>query len=56
MKTKLLNIFLLIGVLCFMVGAVTMLLGHLGTLEQYALPVIGLMPIGAGSSSKQRAK
>jgi len=46
---------LLLGVLCFVVGAAGMVFGHLGTPWQYTLAVLGLILIGAGASGKRRA-
>lgn len=55
MKEKVFNIVLLIGVLCFIAGAVAVFLGFIATPLNYALPVIGMILIGAGASGKRRA-
>jgi uncharacterized membrane protein HdeD (DUF308 family) len=46
---------LLLGVLCFVAGGILMAFGYLKAPMQYALPVLGLMLIGAGASGKRRA-
>ena len=46
---------LLLGVLCFVVGAAGMVFGYLRTPCQYTLAVLGLILIGAGASGKRRA-
>ena len=55
MKSKRWDWIILLGVLCFLVGATGMVFGYLGTPWQYALPVLGLILIGAGASGKRQA-
>lgn len=55
MKEKLFTIVLLVGVLCFIAGAVALFLGVSAAPLNYALPVIGMILIGAGASGKRRA-
>ena len=53
MKSKKWDWITLSGVLCFVVGALLMVLGQLATPWQYTLPVLGLILIGAGTSGKR---
>jgi hypothetical protein len=55
MKVRLWNWVLVLGVICFPVGAILMILGDLQPPMLYALPVLGLILIGAGASGKRRA-
>ena len=45
---------LLMGVLCFVGGAIGMAFGYVGTPWQYALGGLGFILIGAGLSGKRR--
>jgi len=54
MKSRHWDWVLLLGVLCFLAGGASMALGYLGTPWQYALAVLGLILIGAGTSGKRR--
>lgn len=54
MKANLFNFVLLIGVLCFIAGAIAAFLGVIPAPMHYALPVLGMILIGAGASGKQR--
>jgi uncharacterized membrane protein HdeD (DUF308 family) len=54
MKSKQWDLVLLLGVLCFVVGAALMVFDYQGNSWQYALPVLGLILIGAGASGKRR--
>ena len=57
MKSKLWNwvLILILGVLCFPVGAVRMVLSYLKAPTLYAIPVFGMILIGAGASARRRA-
>lgn len=55
MKTKFANLLLFIGVSCFLIGALAILLGRLEPPLNFALPVLGLMLIGAGAASKRQS-
>ena len=55
MKSKQWDWVLLLGVLCFVVGATLMVFGYLKPSWQFAFPVLGLILIGVGAYGKQRA-
>jgi uncharacterized membrane protein HdeD (DUF308 family) len=55
MKSRKWDWVLLLGVLCFVAGGILLAFGYLKAPMQYALPVLGLMLIGAGASGKRRA-
>jgi len=55
MKSRHWDWVILLGVLCFLAGGVSMALGYLGTPWQYAMGGLGLILIGAGTSGKRRA-
>jgi hypothetical protein len=54
MKSKLWSWVLILGVLCFPIGAVWMIFGELQPPMLYALPVLGMILIGAGASRRRR--
>lgn len=54
MKAKWFDLILMIGVLCFIAGAIAMFLGRIAVPLNYALPVLGMILIGAGASGRQR--
>ena len=54
MKSKLWGWVLILGVLCFPIGAVLMIFGTLQPPTLYVLPVLGMILIGAGTSGRRR--
>lgn len=56
MKTKLVNLLLLFGVSCFLIGAAALFLGRLEAPVNYALPAMGLNLIGAGTAGKRQSR
>ena len=55
MKTKYANLLLFFGVSCFLFDALAILLGRLEPPLNFALPVLGLILIGAGAASKRQS-
>lgn len=55
MKTKYANLLLLLGVACFLIGAIAFFLGRLEAPLNYALPAMGLILIGAGAAGKRQS-
>lgn len=53
MKTKYANISLLLGVACFLLGAIALYLGRLEAPLNYSLPALGLILIGTGAAGKR---
>ncbi len=55
MKSKLWDLVLLLGAMCFVVEATVMVFGYLDQPWKFSLNVLGLIFIGAGAFGKKRA-
>lgn len=55
MKVKYSNLFLWLGVTCFLLGAIALLLRRLETPLNVVLPAMGLILVGIGAAGKRRS-
>jgi len=55
MKTKSANLFLLMGIACFLIGAIALFLGRLETPLSVVLPALGLILVGIGAAGKRES-
>ncbi|MCQ3947360.1 MAG: hypothetical protein DPW21_11795 [Anaerolineae bacterium] len=53
-NTKFMNLLLILGTACFLIGAPVSLLGLLETPLNFILPALGLILIGAGAAGRRK--
>ncbi|GEM_PF-2316312 len=53
MKPEYSNLILFLGVACFLVGAIALLLGRLESPLNVILPALGLVLVGVGAAAKR---